>query len=255
MKVYVQSIDYLAWLVIQNRPRPIPNNNDGRKLEKGTFILDYTKEQLENIHGDANKVKKIKSKSTLEESESGEDRKDLVMIPRTKKKSRKKKHRKSQSIQNHQKNCKNEVQQEENVCCYECIKPGYIKLKYPNFKKKNHIISTWSDENEFEEENNHKRTENLCFMAMGEINKENIEMVLNDLEKVLKEYNKLEKEKKNWEIQLEEYNKLIHENKGWEIQLEEYNKLRNEKKDWDIQLKEYQLENNLLQEENFELHK
>ncbi|XP_070034973.1 uncharacterized protein [Nicotiana tomentosiformis] len=146
--VYVQSLDYLAWLVIQNGPRPIPNNSDGRKLEKGASIFDYTKEQLDimqtnaratkmlycatseeeyknistceiakntwdrlkNIHRDTNKVKEIKSKSTLEEYEFGENREDLAVIPRTKKKKiRKKQHRKSQSIQNHQKNCKNEV--------------------------------------------------------------------------------------------------------------------------------------------------
>ncbi|XP_070052716.1 uncharacterized protein [Nicotiana tomentosiformis] len=86
-----------------------------------------------------------------------------------------------------------------------------------------------------------KRTARMKFnnkRTYAATNVENIELVLNDLEKVLKEYNKLRKEKKNWEIQLEEYDKL-----------------RNEKKDWDIQLEEYQLENNLLQEENFEFRK
>ncbi|XP_033512182.1 uncharacterized protein [Nicotiana tomentosiformis] len=106
MKVYVQSIDYRAWLVIQNRPRLIPNNNDGKKPIKGESIFNYTKEQLDimqtnareinmlycaiseeeykkistcetakaiwdklkNIHGDTIKVKKIESKLTLKES-------------------------------------------------------------------------------------------------------------------------------------------------------------------------------------------
>ncbi|OIS96906.1 hypothetical protein A4A49_60608, partial [Nicotiana attenuata] len=77
-----------------------------------------------------------------------------------------------------------------------------------------------------------------------------MELVLNDLKKILNEYHKLRKEKKNWEIQPEEYKKLTHEKKDWEIQLEEYNKLRNEKNEWYIQLKVYLVENNLLQEEN-----
>ncbi|XP_070005261.1 uncharacterized protein [Nicotiana sylvestris] len=111
-----------------------------------------------------------------------------------------------------------------------------------DLKKKNH--KSWSDEDEYEEENNHERMENQCFMAMEEINKKN-----------LNEYNKFSKEKKNWEIQLDQYKKLMHEKKDWEIQLEEYNKLRNEKNEWDTQLKEYLVENNLLQEENFELRK
>nr|XP_009780387.1 PREDICTED: uncharacterized protein LOC104229433 [Nicotiana sylvestris] len=137
MKVYVQSIDYRAWLVIQNGPRPIPKNSVGKKLVKRESMFDYTKEQLdimqtnarainmlycaiseeeykristcktakdiwdrlENIHGDANKVKEIESTSTLEESENGEDREDLAVIPRMRKrKSRKKQNRKSQSI-------------------------------------------------------------------------------------------------------------------------------------------------------------
>ncbi|XP_070026317.1 uncharacterized protein [Nicotiana sylvestris] len=245
-------------------------------------------DRLENIHGDAKKVKEIESMSTLEESENGEDREDLAMIPRTRKrKSRKKQNRKSQSIQNHQKNQKNKVQQQENICFYECGKPGHMKLKCPNIKKKNHRIPTWSedddqeeitniclkkreetdetcfnvildcdlkkknhkswsDEDESEEENNHERMEN----------NDDMELVLNDCKKVLNEYNKLRKEKKNWDIQLEEYKKLTHEKKDWEIQLEEYNKLRNEKNEWDNpQLKEYLVENNLLQEENFELRK
>ncbi|XP_019258096.1 PREDICTED: uncharacterized protein LOC109236377 [Nicotiana attenuata] len=111
MKVHIQSIDYRAWLVIQNGPRRIPNNSDGKKLVKRASIFDYIEEQLdiiqtnarainmlycaiseeeykristcetaqdiwdrlENIHGDANKVKEIESTSTLEESENDED--------------------------------------------------------------------------------------------------------------------------------------------------------------------------------------
>ncbi|XP_019236465.1 PREDICTED: uncharacterized protein LOC109216741 [Nicotiana attenuata] len=327
MKAYAQSIDYRAWLVIQNGSRPIPNNSDGKKLVQRESIFDYTKEELdimqtnarainmlycaiseeeyekistcetaksiwdrlENIHRDANKVKEIESTSTLEESKNGENREDVAVIPRTRKrKSRKKQNRKSQSIQNHQKNWKNEVQQQDNICCYKCGKPGHMKLKCPSLKKKNHRISTWSDEDESEEENYHERMENQCFMAMGETNKvchtpitycdncdelqDDIELVFKDFKKVLNEYHKLRKEKKNWEIQLEEYKKLTHEKKDWEIQLEEYkklthekkdweiqleeyNKLRNEKNEWDIQLKEYLVENNLLQEENFKLRK
>ncbi|XP_070028638.1 uncharacterized protein [Nicotiana sylvestris] len=255
-------------------------------------------DRLENIHGDANKVKEIESTSTLEESENGEDREDSGVIPRTSKRmSRKKQNKKSQSIQNHQKNQKNEVQQQENTCCYKCGKPGHMKLKCSNIKKKNHIISTWSNEDdqeemtniclkkreetdeacfnaildcdlkkknhkswsnedEYKEENNHEIMENQCFMAMGEINKvcptpttycdkcdelqDDIELVLNGYKKVLNGY---------------KYKKLTHEKKDWEIQLEEYNKLRNEKNKWDTQLKEYLVENNLLQEENFELRK
>ncbi|XP_019237977.1 PREDICTED: uncharacterized protein LOC109218114 [Nicotiana attenuata] len=86
-------------------------------------------------------------------------------------KSRKRQNRKSQSIQNHQKNQKNEVQQQENICCYKCGKPGHMKLKCPNFKKKNYRISTWSNEDDQEEMTNiclKKRgeTDEVCFNAI-----------------------------------------------------------------------------------------
>ncbi|XP_070024890.1 uncharacterized protein [Nicotiana sylvestris] len=253
MKAYVQSIDSRAWLVIQNRPGLIPNNSDGKKLVKRASIFDYTKEQLENIHGDANRVKEIESTSTLEESENSKDQEDLVVIPRTRKrKSRKKQNRKSQSVQNHQKNQKNEVQQQENICCYKCGKPGHMKLKCPIIKKKNHRISTWSDEDdqeeminiclkkkeetdeacfnaildcdlkknnhkswsdedEYEEENNHKKTENQYFMAMGEINKDDIELVLNGYKKVLNEYNNYKSTEKGSTGKRPTLNKLTEE--------------------------------------------
>lgn len=47
MKVYVYSIDYQAWLAIQNGPKLIPNNSNGKKLIKRASIFDYTKEQLD----------------------------------------------------------------------------------------------------------------------------------------------------------------------------------------------------------------
>ncbi|XP_070032622.1 uncharacterized protein [Nicotiana tomentosiformis] len=150
MKVYVQLMDYRAWIIIHNVPRPIPNNNDGNKLVKRASIFDYTKEQLDI------KLTNARAINMLYCAISEEEYKKISMC--------------------------------------ETAKAIWKKLE--------NIHGTPS---KLRKLNPNQLLKNLKM--------ENIELVLNDLEKVLNEYNKFRKEKKIWEIELEEYNKLIYEKK------------------------------------------
>lgn len=46
MRAYVRSVDHQAWLIIQNRPLPIPGDEEGKEHDDKA---SYTREQIDSL--------------------------------------------------------------------------------------------------------------------------------------------------------------------------------------------------------------
>ncbi|XP_019261602.1 PREDICTED: uncharacterized protein LOC109239483 [Nicotiana attenuata] len=186
----------------------------------------------------------------------------------------------------------NEISKQKNNDrkCYKCRNYGHIQANCPELKRKlskgnrkRKSSSVWSDE--YMPDKKHNGVANLCFMAQSETSEkrksfciwsdddisdndheestsncimapsETSEVRFQDCDKCNELQSIVEQALEDMRKILDELMKTKREKKNLETQLEEYNNLKKEKEEWDILLEEYQVENDLLQEENVELHK
>ena len=91
--------------------------------------------------------------------------------------------------------------------CYECNKIGHLKIKCPHLpkdarKKKKAFMAVWGDSEDSSFEDEQSETTNLCFMANDDEvcstfhDDIDVEELLDDFNKLLLEYKKLNKKKK-----------------------------------------------------------
>ena len=78
--------------------------------------------------------------------------------------------------------------------CFKCKKLGHIKYDYyPLYKNeakrrmKKAMMATWSESEESSEEENEKEVANMCFMAIGELDKVNSNFSDEDMHDVFEE--------------------------------------------------------------------
>ena len=80
--------------------------------------------------------------------------------------------------------------------CYECRKPGHIKIDCPMIKKRNsknkkkEVIAAWDDENSSSDEETQEEVAHLCLTATATLEEENNEV--NDSELFLQINSRLE---------------------------------------------------------------
>ncbi|KAL5577579.1 hypothetical protein UlMin_019278 [Ulmus minor] len=113
---------------------------------------------------DSVKMEKERNLAFSSSTSNSVDEKDIALLARKFKKFLKydKRNRKSTMKENDEKPKRSEM------ICYECNKPGHIKLDCPQLKhmKKKAMVATWDDDDSSDSESENDEQANVCFMTI-----------------------------------------------------------------------------------------
>ncbi|KAH9725564.1 hypothetical protein KPL70_007924 [Citrus sinensis] len=120
----------------------------------------------EKGHGEKKKNIALKASKYESDGESEPDDEELAMLAK-----RFRKFFKKTGERRKFKNFKNSREKKEVITCYECKKPGHIRLECPliNKLKKKAMVATWNDSDEdSSDEEESQEVSNLALMAIGD---------------------------------------------------------------------------------------